>query len=212
MTGRFNPFVGHSVLTLAMPYTATTTITPLDFLTDLSTATVNEASLLIKYATNEQLATFQNIAKGLLNGSIPTTKDVAPFKEAVEDLAKARSSNDVKKVFLGEDLSLYKTTTMDFLNDLAIANEKEGNLLMKYATEQHLTSLRDVAIDLLLGKVQITDGQRTALDPFWMEIRELALAKSLNEILTTLRNHFAGRFLLLQAIVIPTLMHDKPTD
>ena len=78
---------------------------------------------------------------------------------------------------------------------------------MRCASEKHLFALRDTAMELLVGKIPLTANQDYALEPFWAEIRELALSKDAIDISKNLFHHFGGRLSLLQGMVIPSLMH-----
>ncbi|KAH7721007.1 hypothetical protein AAVH_11474 [Aphelenchoides avenae] len=183
----------------------------LGFLEKIAGSTVKEACLLLKYGNDEELLYFRDIATDFL-GKDPLPEELIPFKESVEALRTARTANDVRKVFLGNDPRLHATTTLDFFTDLADANESEGDILMRSAWDKHLFALRDTAMELLVGKVPLTENQESALEPFWAEIRELALAKNATEISKTLFQHFSGRLLLLQGIVIPSLTQNESTS
>jgi hypothetical protein len=176
------------------------------FLAHLSKSTEKEVALLMKYGTDEHLIAFRNIARNLVEAPLPAS--LTPFHDNVRALSAAQTPTDVRKIFLGNDLALHSTNTTAFFIDLADANEKEGNLLMTYASENHLKGLRDAAMDLLIGKTPLTPNQSDALEPFWGEIRELALAKTPKDISKMLFMHFAGRLLLLQGIIIPSLSQE----
>lgn len=62
-------------------------------------------------------------------------------------------------------------------------------------------------MELLVGKLPLTEHQDFTLEPFWAEIRELALSKTAKEISKNLFHHFGGRLPQLQSMVIPSLMH-----
>ncbi|KAH7689586.1 hypothetical protein AAVH_40414 [Aphelenchoides avenae] len=62
-------------------------------------------------------------------------------------------------------------------------------------------------MELLVGKIPLSKTQDYALEPFWAEIRELALSKNAKDISKNIFHHFGGRLPLLQAMVVPPLMH-----
>jgi len=183
----------------------------LNFLEKIAGSTVKEACLLLKYGHDDELLYFRDIANDFL-GKDPLPEELVPFRSSVEALRTARNANDVRKVFLGNNTTLHATTTHDFFTDLADANEREGDILMRCASDKHLFALRDTAMELLVGRLFLTANQESALEPFWAEIRELALSKNAKEISKTLFHHFSGRLLLLQGIVIPAMSNVEPAS
>ena len=171
----------------------------------LAGSTEKEASLLIKYGKDGMLLSFRDIANSLLNTNGPLPESLVLFRGAIGSLNAAQTAADVRKIFLGNDHALHASSLIDFFTDLADANEREGDILMRCATDKHLYALRDTAMELLVGRIHLTVNQADALDPFWSEIRELALPVTVKEISKTLFHHFQGRLQLLQGIVIPVL-------
>lgn len=179
----------------------------LDFLQLLATSTEKEACLLLKYKADVDLLVFRDIATDILSGKIPLAENLVPFQKQMRLLTAATTPTDVKKIFLGNDPLFHTTTALDFFIDMADSNEKEGDILMRCASEKHLLALRDTAMELLVGKLHLTQNQEYALEPFWAEIRELALSKNAKEISKNLFWHFGGRLPLLRAMIIPSLIH-----
>jgi hypothetical protein len=114
------------------------------FLISLSNATLKEAYLLIKYASDEHLLIFKEIARNLLDGSMPTPASLTPYHDQTRALSAARTPAKIRKIFLGEDLTLHSTTATDFFNDLADANEKEGRAVQRGCSAAKLVSKRYV--------------------------------------------------------------------
>lgn len=96
-----------------------------------------EASLIIKYAKDDDLLIFRDIASDLLAGKDPLPELLIPFHGNIRLLAAAQTATDVRRIFIASDTKLHANTSLEFFSDLADANEREGDILMRSASEKH---------------------------------------------------------------------------
>lgn len=209
-------------------------IARLPFLVRLISCTEHEAETLMNSATDEDLWAIRDATRDILELRIPLTtaqrEIFQPFVNEIRALGYASNMEQLKEVistYFFRHLLLLQglmapvveyaiedphcatsprvTSALAFLVSLAKSTDNGASDLLKNATANQLLALRDATRDLLSLKVSLSDVQRQALQPFVNEVRALGYAPTLSDVRKVIREQFAGRLLLLQALIIPTI-------